>query len=238
MQEEKKYVSPVSGVHEKKRKTFLMIGLITSISMSLIAFRWKFPERKPTLPELSAMHSDPEWDVPPVVRYIEPEKKKQEKEKTPSKKSDQIEVVSDDEPIADDKPIFEVPTDTFTFHVVIKKEEDVAEDLPLCFGCTEKQPRFPGGNEKIIPYINQHIRFPARDLEEANSGDVFIDFIVEKDGSISSVQVVGRRKKVSKQMEEEALRVIREMPRWEPGMMAGHPVRVRMTVPIKFVVRS
>lgn len=97
----------------------------------------------------------------------------------------------------------------------------------------EKMPEFPGGEKAIRRFLSTNIRYPIEAAENDIQGKVFVGFIIEKDGSISNIQV---KKGVHPLLDDEAVRIIKLMPRWIPGRQKGKPVRVSFTVPINFVV--
>jgi periplasmic protein TonB len=92
-------------------------------------------------------------------------------------------------------------------------------------------PRFPGGDESRLYYLRQHIRYPEAALKNLVQGVVKVVFIVETDGSVSNIDVA---KRIGGGCDEEAMRVTREMPKWEPGKRNGRAVRVMVNMPIVF----
>lgn len=98
----------------------------------------------------------------------------------------------------------------------------------------DEMPVFPGGFEKYITFLQQNIIYPQLAKDSLIEGTVYIEFIVEKDGNISNIMVKPKTKKVGGGCEEEALRVVRMMPKWNPGKQKGKPVRVKMILPVKF----
>ena len=100
------------------------------------------------------------------------------------------------------------------------------------FEVVEQMPSFPGGDAALMSFIANNIRFPA--VCEDIQGRVVCSFIVERDGSISDVKVV---KGVDPALDQEAKRVLKSMPRWNPGKQNGQPVRVKYTVPVTFRVQ-
>ncbi|HBK31794.1 MAG TPA: energy transducer TonB, partial [Porphyromonadaceae bacterium] len=92
-------------------------------------------------------------------------------------------------------------------------------------------PEFPGGQVALMRYLNHHIQYPPIARENAIEGRVICKFIIEKDGSISDVQVV---RGVEPSLDREAVRVIESMPRWIPGQHHTEIVRVRFTMPVIF----
>jgi protein TonB len=92
-------------------------------------------------------------------------------------------------------------------------------------------PSFPGGEKELLNYLSQNIQYPADASEKKISGIVALTFVVNKDGSISDVQIV---QEIGGGCGEEAKRVVESMPNWIPGKLRGEPVRVRFTLPIRF----
>ena len=99
------------------------------------------------------------------------------------------------------------------------------------YDVVEQMPSFPGGISGLRTYLNQNIRYPAEAQENCVQGRVVVSFVVEKDGHISDVIVL---RSVEPSLDKEAVRVIRNMPRWSPGKQGGEPVRVRYNVPVSF----
>lgn len=99
------------------------------------------------------------------------------------------------------------------------------------YDVVEQMPSFPGGISGLRTYLNQNIRYPAEAQENCVQGRVVVSFVVGKDGHISDVTVL---RSVDPSLDKEAIRVIRNMPRWTPGKQRGEPVRVRYNVPVSF----
>ncbi len=108
-------------------------------------------------------------------------------------------------------------------------EEKTANDEP--FMVVEDMPKFPGGHVAMLQYLQGNIRYPEEARDNNIQGRVLIQFIVEKDGSISNAEVV---KSVHELLDAEAMRCISNMPAWTPGSQRGKPVRVRYTIPVNF----
>ena len=107
-----------------------------------------------------------------------------------------------------------------------QKEEpfDVVEDMPA----------FPGGMEAMIQFISSNIQYPADAQKQKVDGRVLVNFVVEKDGSITEVKVV---KPTFPSLDAEAVRVVKAMPKWKPGYQRGQAVRVQFTMPINFSLK-
>ena len=95
----------------------------------------------------------------------------------------------------------------------------------------DQMPEFPGGMEALNTYLRNNIRYPQEAQKAGIQGRVIIQFIVSKDGSITDAEVV---ESVDPQLDAEALRLIKNMPRWKPGMRKGQAIRVKQTLPIRF----
>jgi TonB family protein len=109
-------------------------------------------------------------------------------------------------------------------------EEQAKEEAKL-FDVVERMPEFPGGQAALLKWISDHIKYPAVAEENGIQGRVVCTFIVERDGSITNIQVV---RSVDSSLDKEAIRVLKMMPRWNPGNQNGSLVRVKYTVPVTF----
>ncbi len=112
-------------------------------------------------------------------------------------------------------------------------EEKLSNDEPLMV--VEDMPKFPGGYVAMLQYLQGNIRYPEEARDNNIQGRVLIQFIVEKDGSISNAEVV---KSVHELLDAEAMRCISNMPAWKPGTNQGKAVRVTFTVPINFKLQD
>ena len=99
------------------------------------------------------------------------------------------------------------------------------------FDVVEQMPEFPGGPQALFTWLSQNIKYPAIAEENGVEGRVLVTFVVERDGSIADVRVV---KSVDPSLDEEAVRVVKSMPRWIPGKQKGETVRVKYTTPVTF----
>lgn len=109
--------------------------------------------------------------------------------------------------------------------------EPVVDDEPVSIAMVEQKPSFPGGEAAMYTWLSQNIVYPPAASEEGVQGRVVVEFVVGKDGSITSARVVRNRHPA---LDREALRVIQAMPRWVPGRNNGQPVKVTYTLPVTF----
>ena len=93
------------------------------------------------------------------------------------------------------------------------------------------RPQYPGGDAAVLQFIAQNLKYPVSAMEQGVQGRVVVDFVVEKDGSMSDVKVV---RSVDSALDKEALRVVKALSKFTPGTKNGQPVRVRYTLPITF----
>ena len=114
------------------------------------------------------------------------------------------------------------------------KAEEPAEETGAdndAFNVVEQMPEFPGGSVELMKFLSENVKYPEAALKAGTQGRVVAQFIVEADGSITNIKVL---KKVSDEIDAEAVRVIKAMPKWKPGMQKGQPVRVKYTIPVTF----
>ena len=99
------------------------------------------------------------------------------------------------------------------------------------FVLVETMPEFPGGENAMYKYLVDNLKYPEQAKKEKITGKVYISFVVERDGSISNAEVL---RGIGGGCDEEALRVVRNMPKWKPGTQRNKPVRVQYTLPLNF----
>lgn len=100
----------------------------------------------------------------------------------------------------------------------------------------EEMPEFPGGDGAFNRYLQENIKYPADEKKKKKQGNVYISFVVEKDGSISEVKAV-KEVPGAPGLTAEAIRVISQMPKWKPGKSNGRTVKVTITQPVKFILK-
>lgn len=116
--------------------------------------------------------------------------------------------------------------------VVVVEEKPVEKhDDNKVFDSVEQDPQFPGGQEALLKWISNNIRYPSVAQENGIQGKVTVQFVVTKTGSIGQVKVVRGK---DPDLDKEAVRVVKSLPKFTPGKMNGHPVNVWYTLPITF----
>ncbi|MBP5346503.1 MAG: energy transducer TonB [Bacteroidales bacterium] len=153
------------------------------------------------------------------------------------------EIPFNDKPIQEEPPIQSIETTTDSlltmgevepedqiFIKIIPDEDRGPINLDSLYTIAEQMPTFPGGDYAMLNFIQQNLRYPEG-AEGAIMGRVYLSFIVEKDGSITHIEVI---RTPVQEFANEAIRVVKAMPKWNPGKMRGIPVRVKYILPVSF----
>jgi protein TonB len=120
--------------------------------------------------------------------------------------------------------------------VVGEQREEIVPTLePFFDPVVEVSPQFPGGEAELFKYLESNLKYPEDAQDAGISGVVYVTFVVEKDGSIGQARVL---RGIGGGCDEEVLRVVRSMSKWEPGMERGKPVRVHCNLPFYFTLRK
>lgn len=218
---------------ERHRGTYILMGLVLGVSILFFAFEWSTETRKldETVlvqdvlaeEEIEITRRDPTPPPPPPPPEPEtPEIIEVVEEKVDTK----MEIKSEDDQSQRQTEVYIPPPPPKP------KQEEVTEEI---FVVVEEQPEFPGGNAAMMKFLSDNIRYPVIAQENGISGRVICNFVVERDGSITDVQVV---RGVDPSLDREAIRVIQQMPRWKPGKQRGSAVRVRFTLPVVFRLQN
>jgi len=209
----------------KKTTLFLNIGLVISLSLVIMAFEWKFYDDG-ELMDLGQVADEFEdvMEIPPTEQPPPPPPKIQQPE---------IIEVPDEEEIEEEIEVdldVEITEETVVEEIVFDEpvEEEVAEEI---FTIVEDQPTPKGGMAAFYEYVGKKLKYPAQARRMGIEGKVFVEFVVDKDGSITDVKAI---KGIGAGCDEEATRVIQNAPKWNPGKQRGRPVKVRMILPITF----
>ena len=119
--------------------------------------------------------------------------------------------------------------------VVEKKEEKPKEVKEEIHTLVEQMPQFPGGDAALMKYLSSHINYPPMAAENNVQGKVVVQFVVDKTGKVGEVKVV---RSVDKDLDREAVRVCKSLPKFTPGRQNGQPVRVWYTLPVQFKLQG
>lgn len=116
--------------------------------------------------------------------------------------------------------------------IVVEEKKPEPEKV---FTAVEQMPQFPGGEGELMKYISTHIKYPAMAMENGVQGRVVVQFVVTKDGSVGEVKVIRGK---DPDLDKEAIRVVRSLPKFIPGKMNGQAVNVWYTLPINFKLQG
>ena len=97
----------------------------------------------------------------------------------------------------------------------------------------EEMPQFPGGDSAMVDYLTHNLHYPPAEKEKGIQGKVFVGFVIEKDGAVNQVEI---KRGIGEECDAEAVRVVKEMPNWEPGKQSGVLVRTAIVLPISFKI--
>ena len=204
---------------ENKKNIFLEIGLMLALGTILFAFEWKVSGRQPAdFVTVSEIPTEIEMVPITMMHQITPPP-------PPAPKPfDLLEIVDEIDPLSDDLDIIDLNN--------LNYDEEYDTDEVIAFVPSEDMPVFP---ENIQKWLSKHVKYPQIALENGVQGKVFVQFVVEKDGSVSNIKVV---RGVDASLDKEAVRVVSVMPKWKPGKQRGKAVRVAYTLPIAFQIGS
>ena len=122
-------------------------------------------------------------------------------------------------------------TEIMEQEVVQPKDTVKAEPDDVIFMVVEQMPKFPGGDQALFKYLSENVRYPVNAQKNGIQGRVICQFVIDREGKVTAVEVV---RGVDRDLDLEALRVVKEMPAWEPGLQKGKAVRVKYALPINF----
>jgi protein TonB len=209
----------------KKSGLFLSIGLVISLSLVIMAFEWRFYDDG-SLVDLGRVDDNFEdmLEIPPTEQPPPP---------PPVIQQPEIIEIPDEEEIEQEIEVnldVEITQETVVESLVFEEApaEEVAEEI---FSIVEDQPTPQGGMEAFYKYVSKNINYPAQARRMGVEGKVYVQFVVDKDGSLNEVQAI---KGIGAGCDQEAVRVVKAAPKWKPGKQRGRAVKVRMVIPITF----
>jgi len=212
---------------EIDRGVLFSAGLVLALAATLVAFEWKTTPERINFSGNRSFETEQDIEIPPTF----PEK---QKPPTPAQVVEAFQIVENtfqtnfdlhgfiSEPGPED--LFELGPANFLTPPVPEEEAE-----PIIFA--EQMPGFPGGQAALLMFIQRSLKYPVIAQENGIQGKVFVRFVIDKQGNVTNVELV---RGVDPSLDHEALRVIKSLPRWEPGRQQGKAVRVLYTVPIAF----
>lgn len=228
--EAKKY--PSANVY-KYTTLFFNIGLTISLLFVITIFEWKFYDSGDVV-ELTSDTNDfnEVLDVPITEQPPPPPPKIQNINviEVPDVQEIEEEIEIDiDIEMTEETVIEEVQ------EVVMNLEEEEEEVADEIFTIVEEKPMPVGGYHAFYKYVNENLHYPNFARRLGIQGKVFVQFVVDEKGNITNVEII---KGLEKDCDAEALRVVSEAPKWIPGKQRGNPVKVRMVLPVTFMLKD
>lgn len=204
---------------------FLNIGLVISLALTISAFEWKFYDDG-SLMNLGQVNDNFEdiVDIPPTEQPPPPPPKIQQPE---------IIEVPDEEEIEEEIEVdldVEITEDAVIEDIVFEEapEEENADEI---FQIVEDPAGFPGGQGEFNKFLSKNLKYPSQAQRMNIEGVVYVQFVVDKDGTLTDIKVA---KGIGAGLDEEAIRVLKQSPKWKPGKQRGRAVRQSMIIPIRF----
>lgn len=228
-------------VLRKKYQKYTLISLIVGVFLIgaavvypvVAAYLHKNQVIKENTTVGAEMLNIPKEDLPPPPPPPPPppDVVQQQRFVAPVVTSDSVETAMVTQEELSTKPNTEAPAEE-GIEVVETKTQVIEQEAPReIFTVVEEQPNYPGGDEARIKFLQANMKYPEEAKELGIQGKVFVTFVVEVDGSITDVKVL---RGIGSGCDDEAIRVVKSMPRWVPGKQRGVPVRVQFNLPINF----
>lgn len=227
---------------EGTKSTGLLIGYILALAVMFACFEWTTREYVETEPVVYAAFAAMEEEVVPITQPIFTA--------APPPPADApqvaeiLDIVDDNTDIEEEEiqssedtheavsgPVSHVSGPVATGPVVDQEESDENE----IFQVVEQMPEFPGGMNALVAYLSKNIKYPQDAQDQGVQGRVTVSFVVNKDGTVVDPEVMKSSNFAS--LDKEALRVVKAMPKWNPGKQRGKPVRVKYSVPVTFRIQ-
>ncbi len=215
---------------ENRRGLYLEIGLVVVLVAVLVAFNIKsYDQEQVVVAQRTAM--DEVEDV--IIQTQQEELPPPPPPETPEVTTE-LNVIEDDAESKNevDMSSFQRQEEATNIEITpVKIDDEEEEDEQIIFQVVENDPEFPGGLEALMKYLKQNIKYPQLARENNITGRVFVTFVVEKDGSVTGVRVL---RDIGGGCGQEAVRVVKSMPKWTPGKQRGKAVRVQYNLPVNF----
>ena len=214
---------------ENRRGLFLEIGLAVILAAALVAFNIKSYDKE--VKEVSTRTADVEIDAD-IIQTSEDTPPPPPPEE-PEVVATELNVVENDAEDIHEVGIInaEAKADEALEFTRVEVKEEVEEAEEDVFLVVEEDPEFPGGLDALSKFIADNIKYPQLAKENNITGKVFVSFVVEKDGRVGQVKIL---RDIGGGCGNEAVRVVKMMPRWKPGKQRGKAVRTQFNLPVNF----
>ncbi len=212
---------------ENQRGSWLLMGVVVALAFMFVSFEWTQHDVRLA----ASLANDPIFEEV-LVPITYPEEKLEPPPPPEVKASELIEIVTNEQEVTE--AVATVSEDQGQPYEIVwvppvVETEKVDEDV--IHVSVEFMPEFPGGTAALMKYLGANIKYPTISQEMGSAGKVIVQFVVDKDGTITDPTVV---RGVDAYLDKEAIRVISSMPKWKPGVQNGKKVRVKYTVPVVF----
>ncbi|WP_338763235.1 energy transducer TonB [Bernardetia sp. ABR2-2B] len=219
-----------TSIHNYSKMLF-GFGLMVSSALVLYAFTWQTEEEQNLISYEKPIMEDEIFDLPPITDILPPPPPKIQ----PINPTEIVEVdkVDFDESLVKiNMEELEIQIDDLVSDVTdIDKNNFQSQKVEELFYIVEEPAIFEGGMDAFYKYVAKNINYPKQAKRQGIEGKVFLQFVVDKDGSVTAIKVA---KGVGFGLDEEAKRVLSECPKWKPARQRGQIVKVRMSIPIMF----
>jgi protein TonB len=216
---------------ENHRVQGFLLGLIVVLAMLFVALEWNSQDSGWTLFDTDE-DLEAEMELSPLKRDKDeiPMMLPQEK-LVEQPKSDEVRLVEEDVEmqLKEPEPVVEKEQD----NPENKEQPEVVDmyDEPVDFRVVEDLPQFPGGAAEFMKWLTKNLKYPSSAQQRKVKGKVVAQFIVNTDGSVSDLELV---QKLDASCDQEVLRVLKMMPKWQAGLMNAKPCRTKVCIPIVF----
>jgi len=227
---------------EQRRTTGFLLGLTLVLAMLYVSLEWNSDVHDEPFDPLDLDELVHESELVPMSN-IETMAQLEEKEKQEPEKAEKLHVVDDDVELQQPEEEKEGEQEGDDDESLLKELEEGLDDdkalasmgvdpnNPLNFHIVEDLPQFPGGAVEFMKWLTKHLRYPHNARQRKIQGRVVAVFYVEKDGHVTGIDIT---EKLSPECDREALRVLRMMPDWKPGIQNDKPCRTKVCIPIVF----
>lgn len=213
---------------ETKKGLFTEIGLVIAFAIVLFAFEWKSYDKVIEQLDQGVVVIVEQEDIP-ITRQDQPPPP------PPPAPTTILNIVEDDVEIKEEFTIDAEATQTTEIveYVPVVVEEAPVQEAEI-FLVVEDPASFPGGEAARMKFLQENIKYPQIAREMGIQGTVYVTFVVEPSGKLTNLKVL---RGIGGGCDEEAMRVVSIMPKWEPGKQRGQAVRVQFNMPIRFVLQ-
>lgn len=220
---------------EKKRPLFFAAGLVFALSVTLVSFEWRIPYEIPVISIGDREIPDaPQGEIitlPPPEKTVE---KPKLPDLEPKRKTPEIKIVPNETLVeAKETELFipELPEDLTPGDLKPEESEESGEMTP--FVIVENMPSYSGGDLALLKYLAGHTEYPRLARENNITGVVYVTYVVDKHGNVTKVEIA---RGVHPSLDDEAVRVVKTLNGYQPGMQRGKAVPVEFTIPIRFTL--